>query len=228
MTKRSSKGTRQGPVIRRAGQVQATTTDQPTPAYVRHVAQWFHDKLWVFNVSGAAKVGVILDVFGYAARRYGIKFFLIDNLAKCGFAEDDYSGQKAFADRLTDFARDYGVHVALVHHMRKSDSEDRPGGKMDSKGSGGIADMVDTCAVWWRNKPKEKHMKQCAMARPPKEPDADIAKKSDALLIFDKQRNGEAEPTFGLWFDQRSLQFLGSDGANPHQFVGFSSVGGAA
>lgn len=205
---------------------QATALEQPSPAYVRHVAHWFRDKLWVFNVAGAAKVGVILEVFAYAARRYGITFFLIDNLAKCGFAEDDYSGQKAFADRLTDFARDYGVHVALVHHMRKGESEDKPGGKLDSKGSGGIADMVDTCAVWWRNKPKEKAIKAARLAQ--KEPDPDIARKPDGLLIFDKQRNGEEEPTFALWFDQGSCQFLGHDGQRPRQFVGFSSVGGAA
>lgn len=205
---------------------QATALEQPSPAYVRHVAHWFRDKLWVFNVAGAAKVGVILEVFAYAARRYGITFFLIDNLAKCGFAEDDYSGQKAFADRLTDFARDYGVHVALVHHMRKGESEDKPGGKLDSKGSGGIADMVDTCAVWWRNKPKEKAIKAARLAQ--KEPDPDIARKPDGLLIFDKQRNGEEEPTFALWFDQASCQFLGHDGQRPRQFVGFSSVGGAA
>ncbi|MCC8361605.1 toprim domain-containing protein [Lysobacter sp. A6] len=196
---------------------QATATEQPTAGYVRHVAHWFHDKLWVFDTTGTAKVDVILEVFAYAARRYGVQFFLIDNLAKCGFDEDDYSGQKRFVDRLTDFAKEYSVHVALVHHMRKGETEDKPGGKLDAKGSGGITDMVDTCAVWWRNKPKERAIKKARLKR--EEPEEDVLGKPDALLLFDKQRNGECEPTFALWFDQRSTQFLAHVRERPTRFV---------
>ena len=205
---------------------QATGVERPTAAYVRHVARWFHDKLWVFNATGAAKADQVIEVFAYAARRYGVRFFLIDNLAKCGFAEDDYNGQKCFVDRLTDFAKAYGVHVALVHHMRKGDSEDRPGGKLDAKGSGGITDMADTCAVWWRNKPKEKAMKAAKLKNVEANPE--IASKPDAMLLFDKQRNGEAEPAFALWFDQASLQFLPHEGDRPHRFVEFSASERAA
>lgn len=203
---------------------QATANEFPSPAYVRHVANWFHDKLWVFNVVNQAKTDVILEVFAYAARRYGVKFFLIDNLQKCGFADDDYAGQKAFVDALTSFARDYDVHVALVHHMRKGESEEKPGGKMDAKGSGGITDMVDTVGIWWRNKPKEKAVKSAQLKR--EEASPETLAKPDAMLIFEKQRNGEEEPSFALWFDQPSLQFLPHDGARPHRFVGFSSAGG--
>lgn len=199
---------------------QATALEQPSGPYVREVARWFHDRLWVFDATGSAKADQVLEVFAYAARRYGVRFFLIDNLAKCGFAEDDYNGQKNFVDRLTDFAKSHGVHVALVHHMRKGDSEDRPGGKMDAKGSGGITDMADTCAVWWRNKPKEKAVKAAKLKGVETPPE--YAEKPDAMLLFDKQRNGEAEPTFALWFDQASLQFLGHSDARPHRFVEFS------
>lgn len=48
----------------------------------------------MFDVTGTAKTRRILEVFAYAARRYGIRFFIIDNLAKCGLGEDDYNGQK--------------------------------------------------------------------------------------------------------------------------------------
>lgn len=198
---------------------QASGISTPGADYVRQIADWFHDKLWVFNAAGATKVSAILEVFAYAARRYGVQFFLIDNLAKCGFAEDDYSGQKAFADRLTDFARDFDVHVALVHHMRKGESEDKPGGKMDSKGSGGVADMVDTCAVWWRNKPKERAVTKANLKREEVAPE--VAGKPDGLLIFDKQRNGEEEPTFALWFDRDSLQFLAHARQQPKRYVQF-------
>lgn len=203
---------------------QAAALEHPTPAYVRHIAHWFHDKLWVFEATGTAKADEILEVFAYAARRYGVQFFLIDNLAKCGLAEDDYNGQKAFVDRLGDFAKDYSVHVALVHHMRKPKDENAPGSKMDAKGTGAITDMVDTVAVWWRNKPKEHAVKAAQLKGV--EPDPEYAEKPDGLLIFGKQRNGEEEPTYALWFDQPSMQFLGRPDHRPHQFVGFSALAG--
>lgn len=204
---------------------QAAAAEMPSPAYVRHIAQWFHDKLWVFNVVNTAKTETILEVFAYAARRYGVKFFLIDNLQKCGFADDDYAGQKAFVDALTNFSRDYDVHVAIVHHMRKGESEDKPGGKLDAKGSGGITDMVDTIAVWWRNKPKETAVKACELKGVP--PDEEVMSKPDGLLLFGKQRNGEEEPTFALWFDQATCQFLGNQHDRPHRFVLFDATQGA-
>ena len=203
---------------------QAAALEHPTAAYVRHIAHWFHDKLWVFEATGTAKADEILEVFAYAARRYGVHFFLIDNLAKCGLAEDDYNGQKAFIDRLGDFAKDYSVHVALVHHMRKPKDENAPGSKMDAKGTGAITDMVDTVAVWWRNKPKEQAVKSAQLKGV--EPDPEFASKPDGLLIFGKQRNGEEEPTYALWFDQPSMQFLGRPDHRPHQFVGFSALAG--
>lgn len=201
---------------------QATATEQPSASYVRHVAHWFHDKLWVFNAVGTAKAEQILEVFAYAARRYRVRFFLIDNLAKCGFAEDDYNGQKKFVDQLGDFAKEYGVHVALVHHLRKGESEDKPGGKMDAKGTGAITDMAATCAVWWRNKPKEKAVNAAKLKG--KQADPEVAGKPDALLIFDKQNNGESEPTFSLWFDQKSMQFLEHENSRPKRFVEFGAV----
>lgn len=203
---------------------QATANEMPTAAYVRHVAHWFHDKLWVFEATGTAKVDEVLETFAYAARRYGVQFFLIDNLAKCGFAEDDYNGQKHFVDRLTDFAKGYDVHVALVHHMRKPKDESQPGSKMDAKGTGAITDMVDTVAVWWRNKPKELAMEAAKLKGAT--PDPEWADKHDGLLIFGKQRNGEQEPTYALWFDQASMQFLGRKDHRPHRFVGFSTIEG--
>lgn len=199
---------------------QAAAAENPSSSYILHIAQWFYDKLWVFNAVGTTKGAQILEVFAYAARRYRVKFFLIDNLAKCGFAEDDYNGQKSFVDKLGDFAKEYRVHVALVHHLRKGESEDKPGGKMDAKGTGAITDMAATCAVWWRNKPKEKAINAAKLKQ--QDPSPEVIGKPDALLIFDKQNNGECEPTFALWFDQPSLQFLEHEHARPHRFVEFN------
>jgi twinkle protein len=202
---------------------QATAQAHPAEAYVRHIARWFHDKLWAFDVTGKAKSATLLEVFAYAARRYGVKLFVIDNLAKCGFDEDDYNGQKDFVDQLTDFAKLHQVHVALVCHMRKTESEDRPSDKMGVKGSGAITDMADTFVAVWRNKAKEEAVR-VAKAKGAEVSD-EIADKPDALLICGKQRNGEEEPKVALWFDQRTLQYLEHSSARPRAFVEFSIRG---
>jgi len=196
---------------------QAAASREPTPEHIRAVHRWYAGKLWAFDVTGTAKTGRILEVFAYAARRYGIRVFVIDNLAKCGLGEDDYNGQKHFVDGLTDFAKTHDAHVLLVHHTRKGESEDRPQSKWDIKGSGGITDMADSVLVLWRNKPKEEAIRQAEARR--QTPDRDTLEKIDAALQCHKQRNGEEEPGVGLWFDRASHQFIERRGDAPRVYV---------
>jgi len=199
---------------------QASAFAEPSIPFIQAIHDWYQDKLWVFDAVGHAKSDRVLEVFSYARRRYGICLFVIDNLAKCGFAEDDYNGQKAFVDQLTDFAKEHDSHVILVAHMRKGQDEKRPAGKMDVKGTGAITDMVDTVLIWWRNKPKENERRKAEHAREP----FDESNKPDALVICDKQRNGDDEPRIALWFDRGSHQFLGSAKSRPKRYVDFTAA----
>lgn len=194
---------------------QATALHDPSPPYIKDVHEWYQDRLWVFAATGSVSASRILEVFRYAARRYGIGWFVVDNLAKCGIAEDDYNGQKKFIDELTDFARDFNVHVMLVLHMRKGESEDRPAGKMDIKGTGAITDMADSAILIWRNKPKEQKRRMAEIGRE----EFDDSEEPDAIFRVVKQRNGEDEPSIRLWFDRRSLQFIDAYGRKPRPFV---------
>lgn len=194
----------------------------PTEQFARHVNRELARVMYAFDVSGRAKAQRILDVFRYSRRRYETELFVIDNLTKCGFADDDYSAQKAFVEELTDFARDTQSHVLLVAHMRKGESEDKPAGKMAVKGSGGITDMADTVVEVWRNKPRERAVK---LARESKEPVAEkYATQADTLLLVSKQRATGKEPVINLWFDQASTQFLSSSEHSPRPMVEFSAT----
>ncbi|MDQ3038622.1 MAG: AAA family ATPase [Pseudomonadota bacterium] len=196
---------------------QACGRADPSPAFIGHSMEWLGERLWVFDTTGTAKADVILETFGYAAKRYGVELFVIDNLAKCGFAEDDYNGQKGFVDKLTDFAKTFDVAVILVAHMRKGINENEDAGKMGIKGSGAITDMVDTVLTVWRNKPKEEKLRR-ADAKGEEAPQEEVDK-PDAVLTCSKQRNGEDEPRIALWFDPGSHQFMGSPKARPYTFA---------
>lgn len=198
----------------------------PTEAFARYVNRELAKSMYAFDVSGKAKAARILEVFRYARRRYQTELFVIDNLTKCGFADDDYSGMKSFVEELTDFARDTQTHVAIVAHMRKGESEDKPAGKMGVKGSGGITDMADTLVEVWRNKPREKAIRLAA------ESGEAVAEKyvnqADTMLLVHKQRATGKEPVIALWFDQTSTQFLSGPDHTPRPMVEYAATAAAA
>ncbi|WP_242657681.1 hypothetical protein [Enterobacter roggenkampii] len=73
---------------------QTICTSSPKREEIIMTNEWFSDRLWVFKLTGTAKADRLLEIFAYARRRYGIELFVIDNLAKCGLDEEDYTGQK--------------------------------------------------------------------------------------------------------------------------------------
>jgi twinkle protein len=179
----------------------------PSDAYLREIMRSLKSWMWAFDVSGAAKAARIIDVFRYARKRYDIELFVIDNLTKCGFADDDYSGQKRFVEDISDFARIEETHVAIVAHMSKGENEDQPAGKMRVKGSGGITDMADTVVEVWRNKPRERAL---LALRDHGTPLSEKLGKADTYINVLKQRATGLEPSIALWFDQGTTQFLSS------------------
>lgn len=200
---------------------QLTGIGDPTAHYVKHCVGWLADKLWLFDLVGTAKVERMLEVFAYAARRYQIRHFIVDSLAKCGLAEDDYNGQKAIVERLVDFAHQYGVHVHLVSHARKGNDENTPPGKMDVKGTGAITDMADNVITVWRNKAKEN--KRATAEAEGQHADPTLEDKPDAALIVSKQRHTGWEGEIWLWFDPLSLQYQGHKGQSKICYVPFGS-----
>lgn len=167
---------------------------------------WTNGKLWLYDQQGTVTASQVCAVVRYCAKEKGITHFFVDSLMKCVAAEDDYNGQKMFVDQLTAIARDHEIHIHLVHHIKKPADESHKPTKYDYKGTGAITDQVDNVISVWRNKAKERKREAGAVVED-KEP--------DALLICDKQRNGEWEGNIGLWFDANSQQYLGNPGEEP-------------
>jgi twinkle protein len=165
---------------------------------------WTKKKMWLYDQQGTVKPDQVIAVGRYCAKELGVTHYFIDSLTKCVRGEDDYNGQKEFVDRLTALARDNGIHVHLVHHLKKLSDENAKPGKFDAKGSGAIGDLVDNMMIVWRNKAKEDK-RQAGLAQTPGDP--------DALLMCRKQRNGDDEPITKLWFDRDSTQFVAEEGA---------------
>lgn len=164
---------------------------------------WTDTRLWLYDQQGTVQWRQVCAVARYCAKELGITQVFIDNLAKCVKGEDDYDGQKGFVDELCAIARDHAIHIHLVHHVKKPPTEEHMPSKYDFKGSGSITDQPDNVIAVWRNKKKER-------AKPAERLLMETA--PDAMLIVDKQRNGEGwEGNIGLWYLPQSQQFVGAN-----------------
>lgn len=190
--------------------VQACATSKATRPFVKAANEWMTGSLWLYDHVGSVDQTKLLEAFKYAAKRYRVTHFVIDSLMKCGIAEDDYKGQKQFIDALCDFKNDFDVHVHLIAHARKGESEDKAPGKLDIKGTGAISDLADNVFTVWRNKKKE-------MEKEPKDED------EDARLYCHKQRATGYEGALRLWFDKDSLHFKQKPEWHPRPAFQFST-----
>ncbi len=185
---------------------QAITGDPPSIRYIKRYFRWLRGKMWLYDQTSTLKPRRIVGVARYCAEHLGVQHVVIDSLLKCGLAEDDYNGQKELVDALATTAKDTGVHIHLVAHVRKGD-ESRPPSKFDVRGAGAITDLCDNCIFVWRNKAKEEEARKPA-------PDPKKMDKYDALLICDKQRHAarisdksQDEGVYGLSFNSTHQQF---------------------
>jgi twinkle protein len=182
---------------------QCSCGSAPTDAWLDQFGAWTDSRLWLYDHQGPVDWKRIAAVVRYAAERHEVTHFVVDSLMKTVRGEDDYNGQKDAIDLACTLARDLGVHMHIVHHIRKQADERTKPGKFDLKGSGAISDQVDNVLIVHRNK----------YENPEDRIDKEGNAKPDASLTIAKQRNGEFEGRVALWFDERSQQFIGQ----PHQ-----------
>lgn len=187
---------------------QASQGELPTDSFIDEFHAWTDNRLWIYDHRGQISPRHMLAVCRYAHAELGIRHLVIDSMMKVVRGEDDYNGQKDLVNDLCAIAGDTGMHVHLVHHMRKGDGSGKPGAKEDLKGSGAIADQVDNVVIVWRNKDKEQAAAKDADENPP-----------DSMMIVEKQRNGEWEGRINLWFHRPSMQYIEGPSAHTVDFM---------
>ena len=184
-------------------------------------SEWISGKLWLYDQMGAVQKDLVIGMCRYSAKELGVSHIFVDNLATCVMGEDDMSGQKDFVSDMLTIARDYGVHMHLIHHLRKPLNEYAIPNKYDTKGSGAIVDLVDNMFMVWRNKEKEDDMKDIGHMSTKKDD-------PDQLLLCRKQRNYEGsengEPTIKLFFHKDAQQYMETPREEPMVFYNWPHV----
>lgn len=149
-------------------------------------------RLWLYDQQGMVDAQKIQAVIRYAAAELKVTHAVIDSLMMLAVNRDDYEAQARFIGELKTTAKDTGVTIHLVAHMRKRDGkggDESPGTIHDISGGHEIASKADYAFIVWRDK----------------KPDANQA----CILKIDKQRGRiNWTGTVGLNFNQKARQFV--------------------
>ena len=215
---------------------QAGNVDRPDESYVRHIMGWLDDWLWVFAIVGKREVGRIIEVFEYARCRYGCDVFAVDSLMRLGVGAEDWEGQEKAVFGLVSWALEKGVHLHLVAHARKADRtvlHAVPDAE-DVKGTSEIGANAFNIIGVWRNRKLEDEIRQAleAVERGDESQQAkldELAQKPTVIANVAKQRNGDWEGKFGLWFNQATYQYRSAhDDRHGRKFVPSQHAAAAA
>lgn len=190
---------------------QAAALPSPSMPFVDAIFDFYQDRLWLFKLTGPAKLDRLLDVFNYARARFGVTHCVLDSLMMLDIPEDDYASQKAAVQRFVDFALEHSIHFHLVAHGRKVLDPRKHIGRHGVKGSGGITDLAANVFVVWQNESKG-------------EDDEPADNAPDAMLFVDKNRAHGWRGKKCLTFDADALQFIGGDWPRAAHMVPFSAT----
>lgn len=177
---------------------------EKTPKAVIPFLKTFGRTVTLFDHRGAITPEEVLGAVKVFASDFGCSHIFIDNLMKVVSGEDDYNGQKVFVQWLCDMAIDLNVHIHVIHHVRKGETEDTPVNGFSFRGSSSIRDQVDNAIIIQRNRKKERDMQALLDAgADTRHLDSD----PDVFLRVVKQRNGDWEGERGLYFNRRATSY---------------------
>jgi twinkle protein len=171
--------------------VQYLECPEPRQEDIESALDWMDEKVYILDITSTIEVDKLLADFEYAARRYGVKHFIIDSLMKVKLnLADEYNEQQRFVSRLTDFVKVFDAHVHLVAHPRKTATDRDEPGKVDVKGSSHITDLAHNVIIIYRidEEAKDKSAKKFSQA-------------ADAYLYIKKNREFGIEGRVLLSFD---------------------------
>jgi len=138
----------------------------------------------------------------------GCELVILDCLIMVKGITRDAEKENAFISTLTQLAKALGIHVALVHHIRKPErgGDEYIPTRFDLRGSSDIGDMASTVVIVWNDK-KRAALERKKHHQTLKADEEEYLKRPGQRLIVAKQRNGAFEGTIGLSIKPDAMQF---------------------
>lgn len=195
---------------------QAGGVSMPSRDYIDRCMRWYagnneaRGELLVYDLVGKANLEELLDVFTYARMKYGADQFIIDSLMRLGISKTDLDAQEQAIYQLMNWTLSQGVHVHLVAHNRKPQSEGQHQGQHGVAGAMEIAANACNQMEVVRLRSVERVKEKEASGRELSEKEQQMLERPGVLLHCNKQRHGGWEGLIPLWFDNESLRYRGT------------------
>ena len=183
----------------RAVQTKYRIKTEPEPEAIKLIKQWHKGKLYLYDRAAndmKKDLAQFFDVMDIAARKFGVKLFVVDNMMAIleENADSLFSDQANFVQRCKEFAINKNVHVVLLTHPNKEKREIKNGEegnleKTDISGSNNIPNKADNIMAVERKWKKESDNEY------------------DALVTSLKDRSIGQRKTFKYYFSQETLRF---------------------
>ena len=123
------------------------------PNYRPLVDQFIRDRLFLLNKRFGVDEHSLVESFTLAHRRHGCDVFIVDNLMKIVTSKDTqqiFFRQAQIISKLSDFAKENGVHVHVAAHINKGGVQIEPPTKNAVSGAKEITNLADIVLSWWR------------------------------------------------------------------------------
>lgn len=158
-----------------------------------------NSKIWIYDKQARANIEELHKLVKYVTEVHKVKHLFVDSLMMCVQDEDDYNGQKAVVEAMTQWCKQFDVHLHLVCHMRKGAKEASGYDTKDFiKGSGAITDLAFNVFTMRPNFDKLEERDEVNRVHDD-EPDVE--------LFLSKQRNGGWQGAIPLWFNPDFLTY---------------------
>jgi hypothetical protein len=124
------------------------------PAWKPQIDAFMRDKMILIDRRTDMNEDLLIENFILAFKRYGCDTFFADNVAKLvlgGSTENTNFRESQIINKLSNFAKEYRVHVHLVAHTSRGGGNDlEPPGRNSVSGSKNLLNLADRAIGWWR------------------------------------------------------------------------------
>lgn len=182
------------------------------PDNIKHdIAKWTSANLHVYNNSYGSDYEALIKRVREKVESDKPDLVIMDNLMTIDTAnidQNEYRAQTAIMKGLSDVAKQYNVHVALVAHPRKTISFLR---LVDVSGSGNISNLVDSAFIIHRvNHDFRKGYMDEFTKKGTKEEDVLLFNGTNVIEIAKDREEGIQDEFIPLWYEPESRRMLNS------------------
>lgn len=175
------------------------------------IAAWISDRLYIYNNSYGSNYQTLIKQICEKTEKVKPDLVIIDNLMTVdiqGIDSNEYRAQTGFMLELTNLAKQFNCHVALVAHPRKAATFLRLN---DVSGSGNLVNLVDSAFIVHRVNHDFKKAYIAEFCKPnTKEDDVPLFRGTNVIEIAKDREEGIQDKFIPLWYERESRRLLNS------------------